>query len=103
MDFLRGSAERELNTEFFSWDGEKVCSTIQLWRNGVYYDARSGQPSVAIDGLAEMMSKKFRESRRFTIRLLCVEFPQRAVQQWLSSLAASSYEECIGKLVSQSV
>ncbi|GBM85930.1 hypothetical protein AVEN_97550-1 [Araneus ventricosus] len=42
----------------------------------VHDEARSGRPSVVIDGLVEKLNEKIRENSRFTIRMLCDEFPQ---------------------------
>ncbi|GBN92910.1 hypothetical protein AVEN_13749-1 [Araneus ventricosus] len=42
----------------------------------VHDEARSGRPSVVEDGLVAKVNEKIRESRRFTIRMLCDEFPQ---------------------------
>ncbi|GFY15927.1 HTH_48 domain-containing protein [Trichonephila clavipes] len=58
-------------------------------RTSVHHDPWSGQTFVVNGGLVENVIEKICESRRFTIRRFCDEFPQRAVQQWLSSLAAS--------------
>ncbi|GBM48453.1 hypothetical protein AVEN_98989-1 [Araneus ventricosus] len=38
--------------------------------------ARSGRPSVVNGGLVAKVDEKIRENRRFTIRMLCDEFPQ---------------------------
>ncbi|GFW23945.1 HTH_48 domain-containing protein [Trichonephila clavipes] len=43
------------------------------------------RPSVVSHGLIEKVKEKIRENRRFTIRLLHDEFPQRAVLLWFSS------------------
>ncbi|GBN58203.1 hypothetical protein AVEN_24301-1 [Araneus ventricosus] len=45
-------------------------------RTNVHDEARSGRPSVVNDGLVEKVNEKIRESRQFTIRMLCDEFPQ---------------------------
>ncbi|GFU29811.1 hypothetical protein TNCV_405381 [Trichonephila clavipes] len=50
---------------------------------------KHGVRSVLNDDLVERVN----ENRWFTKRLLCDEFAQRAVQQRLSSLAASFFEE----------
>ncbi|GBO29215.1 hypothetical protein AVEN_267996-1 [Araneus ventricosus] len=39
-------------------------------------EARRGRPSVVNDGLVAKLNAKIRENRRFTIRMLCDEFPQ---------------------------
>ncbi|GFT52196.1 hypothetical protein TNCV_2530631 [Trichonephila clavipes] len=50
-------------------------------RTKVLDSERRGQPTVVNDGLFEKMNEKIRENRSFISRLLCDEFPQRAVQQ----------------------
>ncbi|GFW27608.1 HTH_48 domain-containing protein [Trichonephila clavipes] len=62
-------------------------------RISAYDESRSGQPSVVTYGLVEKLNQKICENSRFTIRLLCDEFPQTqtAVQYWLSLLAVSFY------------
>ncbi|GBN73622.1 hypothetical protein AVEN_229249-1 [Araneus ventricosus] len=42
----------------------------------VHDEAQSGRPSVVNDGLVAKVNAKIRENRRFTIRMLCDEFPQ---------------------------
>ncbi|GBM55846.1 hypothetical protein AVEN_99379-1 [Araneus ventricosus] len=45
-------------------------------RTNVHDGARSGPPSVVNDGLVAKVNEKIRKNRRFTIRMLCDEFPQ---------------------------
>ncbi|GBM42465.1 hypothetical protein AVEN_139899-1 [Araneus ventricosus] len=45
-------------------------------RTNVHDEARSGRPSVVNDGLVAKVNEKIRENSRFTIGLLCNEFPQ---------------------------
>ncbi|GBO25486.1 hypothetical protein AVEN_254918-1 [Araneus ventricosus] len=45
-------------------------------RTNVHDEARSGQPSVVNDSLVAKVNEKIRENSRFTIRMLCEEFPQ---------------------------
>ncbi|GBN09266.1 hypothetical protein AVEN_255905-1 [Araneus ventricosus] len=45
-------------------------------RTNVHDEARSERPSVVNDGLIAKVKEKIRENRRFTIRMLCDEFPQ---------------------------
>ncbi|GBN66941.1 hypothetical protein AVEN_168209-1 [Araneus ventricosus] len=45
-------------------------------RTNVHDEARSGRPSVVIDGLVAKVNEKICENRRFTIRMLFDEFPQ---------------------------
>ncbi|GBM69166.1 hypothetical protein AVEN_91750-1 [Araneus ventricosus] len=45
-------------------------------RTNVHDEARSGRPSGVNDGLVAKVNEKIRENRRFTIRMLCDEFPQ---------------------------
>ncbi|GBL93622.1 hypothetical protein AVEN_25621-1 [Araneus ventricosus] len=45
-------------------------------RTNVHDEARSWRPSVVSDGLVAKVNKKIRENSRFTIRMLCDEFPQ---------------------------
>ncbi|GBM53731.1 hypothetical protein AVEN_159538-1 [Araneus ventricosus] len=45
-------------------------------RANVHDEAWSGRPSVVNDGLVAKVNEKIRENRRFTIRMLCDEFPQ---------------------------
>ncbi|GBM86916.1 hypothetical protein AVEN_151816-1 [Araneus ventricosus] len=45
-------------------------------RTNVHDEARSGRPSVVNDGLVAKVNEKIRENSRFTIRMLCDEFPQ---------------------------
>ncbi|GBN96570.1 hypothetical protein AVEN_208380-1 [Araneus ventricosus] len=48
-------------------------------RTNVHDEARSGRPSVVNDGLVAKVNEKFRENSRFTIRMLCDEFPQISI------------------------
>ncbi|GBO44499.1 hypothetical protein AVEN_114904-1 [Araneus ventricosus] len=45
-------------------------------RTNVHDEARSGRPSVVNDGLVGKVNDKILENSRFTIGLLCNEFPQ---------------------------
>ncbi|GBM53376.1 hypothetical protein AVEN_81927-1 [Araneus ventricosus] len=45
-------------------------------RTNVHDEAWSGRHSVVNDGLVAKVNEKIRENRRFTIRMLCDEFPQ---------------------------
>ncbi|GFT13677.1 hypothetical protein TNCV_3831461 [Trichonephila clavipes] len=65
------------------WNGEKVIRHFNNGRITVHNEARSGSP-VVNNGLVGKVRDEIRKNRRFTIILLCDEFPQRAVQQWLS-------------------
>ncbi|XP_023228114.1 putative uncharacterized protein FLJ37770 [Centruroides sculpturatus] len=112
----------EIHRQLVEIYGENVMSDgmVRKWvrqfnaeRTDVHDEAWSGWPSVVNDGLVAKVNEKIPENRRFTIRLLCDEFPQISntvlheivattdVQQWLSSLAASFFEEGIDKLVSR--
>ncbi|GBN86612.1 hypothetical protein AVEN_119606-1 [Araneus ventricosus] len=56
-----------------------VRKWVRQFNNGranVHGEARSGRPSVVNDGLIVKVNEKIRENRRFTIRMLCDEFPQ---------------------------
>ncbi|GBN64247.1 hypothetical protein AVEN_28228-1 [Araneus ventricosus] len=56
-----------------------VRSWVRQFNDGCTNDhdeARSGRPSVVNGGLVAKVNEKIRESRRFTIRMLCDEFPQ---------------------------
>ncbi|GBN51456.1 hypothetical protein AVEN_106234-1 [Araneus ventricosus] len=44
-------------------------------RTNVHDEARSGRPSVISDGLVAKVNEKIRENRRFSIKMLCDEFP----------------------------
>ncbi|GBM39656.1 hypothetical protein AVEN_104879-1 [Araneus ventricosus] len=44
-------------------------------RTSVHEEARVGRPSVVNDGLVSKVNEKIRENIRFTIRILCDEFP----------------------------
>ncbi|GFV46655.1 HTH_48 domain-containing protein [Trichonephila clavipes] len=69
--------------------------------SSVHDETRNGNHFVVIDSLVEKMKEKIHENKWFTIWLLCDEFSQRAVQQLLSSLAASFFKEGIDNLVSR--
>ncbi|GBM22178.1 Histone-lysine N-methyltransferase SETMAR [Araneus ventricosus] len=45
-------------------------------RTKVHDESQSGRPSVVNDGLVAKVNEKIRENRRFTIRMLCDEFPE---------------------------
>ncbi|GBN43428.1 hypothetical protein AVEN_14349-1 [Araneus ventricosus] len=45
-------------------------------RTNVHDEARSGRSSVVNDGSVPKVNEKIRENSRFTIRMLCDEFPQ---------------------------
>ncbi|GBN72183.1 hypothetical protein AVEN_3673-1 [Araneus ventricosus] len=45
-------------------------------RTNVHDEARSGRPSVVNEGLVAKVNEKIRENSRFTIGMLCNEFPQ---------------------------
>ncbi|GBN93094.1 hypothetical protein AVEN_52223-1 [Araneus ventricosus] len=45
-------------------------------RTNVHDEARSGRPFVVNDDLVAKVNKKIRENNRFTIKMLCDEFPK---------------------------
>ncbi|GBN71332.1 hypothetical protein AVEN_190767-1 [Araneus ventricosus] len=56
-----------------------VRKWVRQFNNGstnVHDEARSGRPSVVDHGLVAKVNEKMRENSRFTIRMLCDEFPQ---------------------------
>ncbi|GFU88546.1 hypothetical protein TNCV_4442231 [Trichonephila clavipes] len=55
-------------------------------------EAQSGWPSVVNDDLVGKVHERIRENRRSTIKLVCDKFPQTALQQCLSSVAATIFE-----------
>ncbi|GBN97838.1 hypothetical protein AVEN_172396-1, partial [Araneus ventricosus] len=54
----------------------KWVRQINDGRTNGHDEARSGRPFVVNDGLVSKVNEKIRENRRFTIRMLCDEFPQ---------------------------
>ncbi|GFT57816.1 hypothetical protein TNCV_4865571 [Trichonephila clavipes] len=68
-------------------------------RSNVHVATQSGRPSVVKGGLAEKVNEKIHKNRWLTILLLYDKFLQTVVQQWLSSLAASFFEETVDKLI----
>ncbi|GBO28606.1 hypothetical protein AVEN_260367-1 [Araneus ventricosus] len=77
--------QAEINRQLIEIYGENVMTDgmVRKWvrpfndgRTNVHDEARSGQPSVVSDGLVAKVNEKIRENRRFTIRMLCDEFPQ---------------------------
>ncbi|GBM91268.1 hypothetical protein AVEN_29858-1 [Araneus ventricosus] len=77
--------QAEIHSQFVKIYGENVMTDgmVRKWvrqfndgRTNVHDEARSGRPSVVSDGLVAKANEKNRESRRFTIRMLCDEFPQ---------------------------
>ncbi|GBN89067.1 hypothetical protein AVEN_72357-1 [Araneus ventricosus] len=54
----------------------KWVRQFKYGRTNVHDEARSGRPSVVNDGLVAKVNEKIRENSRFTIRMLCDEFPQ---------------------------
>ncbi|GBM66704.1 hypothetical protein AVEN_275749-1 [Araneus ventricosus] len=68
----------EINGKNVMTDG-MVRKWVRQFNDGhanVHDEARSGRPSVVNDGLVAKVNEKIRENRRFTIRMLCDEFPQ---------------------------
>ncbi|GBL87764.1 hypothetical protein AVEN_81365-1 [Araneus ventricosus] len=75
----------EIRRQLVEIYGENVMTDgmVRKWvrqfndgRTNVHDEARSGQPSVVNDGLVAKVNEKIRENSRFTIRMLCDEFPQ---------------------------
>ena len=71
-------------------------------------EAQSGRPSLVNDDLLHKINERVRDDRHFTISDLSLHFPQisrtllydlkDAVQKWLTSQAATFYEEGVQKL-----
>ncbi|GBL67370.1 hypothetical protein AVEN_170969-1 [Araneus ventricosus] len=77
--------QAEIHRQLVEIYGENVMTDgmVRKWvpqyndgRTNVHDEARSGRPSVVNDGLVAKVNEKIRENRRFTIRMLCDEFPQ---------------------------
>ncbi|GBO08708.1 hypothetical protein AVEN_101354-1 [Araneus ventricosus] len=75
----------EIHRQLVQISGENVMTDgmVRKWvrqfndgRTNVHDEAQSGRPSVVNDGLVAKVNEKIRENRRFTIRILCDEFPQ---------------------------
>ncbi|GBN66135.1 hypothetical protein AVEN_168208-1 [Araneus ventricosus] len=75
----------EIHRQLVEIYGENVMTDgmVRKWvrhfndgRTNVHDEARSGRPSVVNDGLVAKVNEKIRENRRFTIRMLCDEFPR---------------------------
>ncbi|GBL88099.1 hypothetical protein AVEN_133745-1 [Araneus ventricosus] len=75
----------EIHRQLVEIYGENVMTDgmVRKWvrqfsdgRTNVHDEARSGRPSVVNDGLVAKVNEKIRENNRFTIRMLCDEFPQ---------------------------
>ncbi|GBL97841.1 hypothetical protein AVEN_231988-1 [Araneus ventricosus] len=85
--FLKANSvkQAEIHRQLVEIYGENVMTDgrVRRWvrqfndgRTNVHDKARSGRPSVVNDGLVAKVNEKIRENRRFTIRMLCDEFPQ---------------------------
>ena len=78
-------------------------------RENMHDEVRSERPFLVTDDLMCKVNERVRDDRRFTISDLSLHFPQisrtllydlkDAVQKWLTSQAATFYEEGIQKLV----
>ncbi|GBN32786.1 hypothetical protein AVEN_90341-1 [Araneus ventricosus] len=75
----------EIHRQLVEIYGENVMTDgmVRNWvrqfndgRTNVHDEARSGRPSVVNGGLVAKVNEKIRENSRFTIRMLCDEFPQ---------------------------
>ncbi|GBN27601.1 hypothetical protein AVEN_205668-1 [Araneus ventricosus] len=68
----------EINGKNVMTDGmvRKWVRQFNDGRTNVHDEARSERPSVVDDGLVAKVNEKIHENRRFTIRMLCDEFPQ---------------------------
>jgi len=72
-------------------------------RETLHDEARSGRPSLVNDDLVRKVNERVCDDRRFIVSYLSLHFPQipktrlydlkYAVQQWLTSQAASFYQE----------
>ncbi|GBM50646.1 hypothetical protein AVEN_86338-1 [Araneus ventricosus] len=76
--------QAEIHRQLVEIHGENVMTDgmVRKWvrqfsdgRTNGHDEARSGRP-VVNDGLVAKVNEKIRENRRFTIRMLCDEFPQ---------------------------
>ncbi|GBN57523.1 hypothetical protein AVEN_91029-1, partial [Araneus ventricosus] len=64
----------------------------------VHDEARSGRPSVVNDGLVANVNEKIRENRRFTIRMLCDEFPQiskTVLHETITNCVPVGFRKCL--------
>ncbi|GBN55596.1 hypothetical protein AVEN_73075-1 [Araneus ventricosus] len=77
--------QAEIHRQLVAIYGENVMTDgmVRKWvrqfndgRTNVHDEARSGRSSVVNDSLVANVNEKIRENRRFTIRMLCDEFPQ---------------------------
>ncbi|GBN30733.1 hypothetical protein AVEN_233293-1 [Araneus ventricosus] len=77
--------QAEIHRQLLEIYGENVMTDglVRKWvrqfndgRTNSNDEARSGRLSVANDGLVAKVNEKICENRRFTIRMLCDEFPQ---------------------------
>ncbi|GBM92642.1 hypothetical protein AVEN_107058-1 [Araneus ventricosus] len=75
----------EIHRQLIEIYGENVMTDgmVRKWvrqfndgRTNVNDESQSGRPSVVNDGLVAKVNEKISENRRFTIRMLCDEFPQ---------------------------
>ncbi|GBN75538.1 hypothetical protein AVEN_110550-1 [Araneus ventricosus] len=75
----------EIHRQLVEIYGENVMTDgmVRKWvrqfndgRTNCHDEARSGRLSVVNDGLVAKVNEKIPENRRFTIRMLCDEFPQ---------------------------
>ncbi|GBM94897.1 hypothetical protein AVEN_89818-1 [Araneus ventricosus] len=75
----------EIHRQLVEIYGENVMADgmVRKWvrqfndgRTNVHDEARSWRPSVVNDGFMAKVNEKIRENSRFTIRMLCDEFPQ---------------------------
>ncbi|GBM83554.1 hypothetical protein AVEN_74943-1 [Araneus ventricosus] len=75
----------EIHRQLVEIYGENVMTDgmVRKWvrqfndeRTNVHEETRSGRPSVVNDGLVAKVNEKIRENSRFTIRMICDEFPQ---------------------------
>ncbi|GBN85665.1 hypothetical protein AVEN_216963-1 [Araneus ventricosus] len=87
MRFLNAKKVKpaEIHRQLVEIYGENIMTDgkVRKWvgqfndgRTNVHDEARSGRASVVNVCLAAKVSEKIRENRRFTIRMLCDEFPQ---------------------------
>ncbi|GBM93947.1 hypothetical protein AVEN_66608-1 [Araneus ventricosus] len=77
--------QAEIHRRLVEIYGENVMTDgmVRKWvrqfndgRTNVHDGARSGRPFVVDDGLVAKVNEKIRKNKRFTIRMLCDEFPQ---------------------------
>ncbi|GBM86355.1 hypothetical protein AVEN_64235-1 [Araneus ventricosus] len=75
----------EIHRQLVEIYGENVMTDgmVRKWvrqyndgHTNVHDEVRSGRPSIVNDALVAKLNEKIRENRRFTIRMLCDEFPQ---------------------------